>query len=82
MKTFSRDFIVQSVAVESLGALGPSTLTFLSDLGNCICAVHGNNRVGEFLRQRIGIGVQAGNAACIKESFTHNIPVPLREVMF
>ena len=78
----SRDFIVQPVAVESLGGLGPSTLPFLSDLGNRICAVNGNKRAGVFLRQRIGIGVQAGNAACIKETFMHNIPVPLRELMF
>ena len=74
-----REFIVQPVAVESLGGLGPSTLAFLSDLGRRIYAASGNKRAAEFLRQRIGIAVQAGNAACVKESVVFNEPVPHRE---
>ena len=78
----ARDFIVQPVAVESLGGIGPSTLAFLSDLGNRIYATNGNKRAGEFLRQRIGIAVQAGNAACLKETFSFTAPVPFREEIF
>ena len=78
----AREYIVQPVAVETLGGLGPSTLSFLSDLGRRISIVSGNKRAAEFLRQRIGIAVQAGNAACVKESFASPAPVPFRESSF
>lgn len=74
-----RDYITQPVAVESLGGLGPSTLDFLCDLGRRISTISGNKRATEFLRQRIGIAVQAGNAACVKESISFTDPVPRRE---
>jgi hypothetical protein len=77
-----RDYIVQPIAVETLGGLGPSTLAFLVELGRRIATSSGNQRAAEFLRQRIGIAVQAGNAACVKESFSFNEPTPLREVLF
>ena len=78
----AREYIVQPVAVETLGGLGPSTFVFLSDLGRRISVISGNTRATEFLRQRIGIAVQSGNAACVKESFCFKDPVPLREVLY
>ena len=78
-QVLEREYIVQPVAVETLGGLGPSTLAFLSDLGRRIYAASGNKRAAQFLRQRIEIAVQAGNAACVKESVVFNEPVPHRE---
>ena len=78
----ARQYIVQPVAVETLGGLGPSTLRFLTELGRRITSVSGDKRAAEFLRQRIGIAVQAGNASCVKESFASPAPVPYREERF
>ena len=81
-KDLSRDFITQPVAVETLGGLGPTTLSFLTDLGHRISIISGNKRSTEFLRQRLGIAVQSGNAACIFESLCSKVPVPLREELY
>ena len=78
----ARQYVVQPVAVETLGGLGPSTQSFLAELGRRIASVSGNKRAAEFLRQRIGIAVQAGNASCVKESFASPAPVPFREKFF
>ena len=40
----ARDYIVQPVAVETLGGLGPLTLSFLKDLGRRISVISGNKR--------------------------------------
>lgn len=65
-RELEHDYIVQPIAVESLGGLGPSTLAFLSDLGRRISTASGNKRTAEFLRQRIGNAVQGGNVACVR----------------
>ena len=81
-KDLSRDFVTQPVAVETLGGLGPTTLSFLTDLGHRISIISGNKRSTEFLRQRLGIAVQSGNAACLFESLCSKVPVPLREELY
>ena len=60
--------VFEPVAVETLGGLGRDTLFFLKELGSRITAVTGDKRATIFLRQRLSIAVQMGNAACVRES--------------
>ena len=62
--------IVQPVAVETLGGIGSESLNFLKELGKKISVATDQKRAPEFLRQRLGIAVQVGNAAAVCETFT------------
>ena len=66
----------QPVAVETLRGLSPSTLDFVNDLGRRIFLATGEKRATEYLRQRLGVAVQMGNAAAIIETFKSD-PDPL-----
>ena len=61
-------YIVQSIAIESLGGIGPDSFKFLKDLGRRMSSVSKNTLEPAFLRQRLAIAVQRGNAACILEN--------------
>ena len=61
--------IFQPIAVETLGGLGPETVTFVHSLGSRITAITGERRATEFLRQRLSIAVQLGNASAVLETF-------------
>ena len=61
----SGDFTLAPVAVETLGAWGPSALELCRDIGSRIAKCSGDTRSTEFLRQRLGIAVQKGNAAAV-----------------
>ena len=58
-------FIVQPVGFETLGSWGPAARTFLSDIGRRIEQATGRERSSEFLRQRISMEIQRGNAASV-----------------
>ena len=60
--------VFQPVAVETLGGFGQDTLDFLRELGSRISTVSDDKRATAFLRQRLAVAVQMGNAACIRES--------------
>ena len=62
---FEDRFIVQPVGFETLGSWGPAARTFLSDIGRRIEQATGRERSSEFLRQRIGMEIQRGNAASV-----------------
>ncbi len=53
------------IAVETLGAWGSSAKKLISDLGNKIQKETGDQRSTSFLRQRISVGIQRGNAASV-----------------
>ena len=72
----SQTHFFQPVAVETLGGLGHSTLDFVNDLGRRIFLATGEKRATEYLRQRLGVAVQIGNAAAIIETFKSD-PDPL-----
>ena len=61
------DFIIQPIALETLGGIGQLTLPFLRRLGSIITERSGDRRETSFLRQRLGVAIQRGNAACIME---------------
>jgi hypothetical protein len=61
----SGDYIFAPVAIETLGVWGPSALEICADIGGRIAARTGDMRSYAFLRQRLGIAVQRGNAAAV-----------------
>ena len=56
------------VAVETLGGFGQETLDFIREVGHRIWTTSGDKRSTLFLRQRLAVAVQKGNAACVRES--------------
>ena len=58
----------QPVAIETLGGIGASSWQFLKDLAKKIESQCHHKNSFAFLRQRLSIAVQRGNAACVMES--------------
>ena len=58
-------FIVQPVGFETLGTWGAGAKTFLAEVGSRVKQATGNVRSMEFLRQRVSIEIQRGNAAAV-----------------
>ena len=65
----SGDYIFTPIAVETLGAWGPSALAICAEIGGRIAARTGDPRATSFLRQRMDIAVQRGNAAAVVGTF-------------
>lgn len=61
------DFV--PVVIESLGTWGKEGLSFVNELGRRITSVTGDERSASFLRQRLSMAVQRGNAASILGTF-------------
>lgn len=61
----SGDYTLAPVAVETLGTWGPSALELCKEIGGRIARCTGDTRFIEFLRQRLSIAVQKGNAAAV-----------------
>lgn len=57
------------VAIETLGAWGPSATQLCRDLGARMAAISGDRRAHFFLVQRLGLAVQRGNAASVAGTF-------------
>jgi hypothetical protein len=53
-------------AVETMGTWGPSALDLSSALGARLARVSGDRRATSFLRQRLSIAIQRGNAAAVR----------------
>ena len=62
-------YLFTPIAVETLGPWGPEAIRFVSELGRRLSAVTGDPRSGAFLKQKISMAVQRGNAFCISGSF-------------
>jgi hypothetical protein len=60
--------IFEPIAIETLGGIGSSSYSFLKTLGHRISAATNDARSFNFLRQRLSIAVNRGNASCILES--------------
>jgi hypothetical protein len=61
----SSDYIFSPIAIETLGAWGPSADATCSDIGARLSSLTGDIRATTFLKQRLAIAVQKGNAAAI-----------------
>ena len=55
-----------TIAIETLGAWGKDAWELVSELGGRLAALSGDPRSLAFLRQRLGIAMQRGNAAAIR----------------
>jgi len=58
-------FLFAPLAFETFGPWGPMTRDLIFTIGNKITERTGEKRASEFLRQRISIDVQRGNAECV-----------------
>ena len=58
-------YIFQPVALEVQGFLTESSEIFITRLCKILYRSHDNQRAGSFLKQRISMALQIGNAACV-----------------
>ena len=61
----SENYRFEPVAIETSGAIGPSTSRFLSELGKKIVSKTGERRASQWMYQRLSVAVMRGNAASI-----------------
>ena len=71
---FTQQYEVIPIAIETLGSSGCSATSFIEALGRRIMQATGDPRSTMFLRQRISIAIQRGNAASILGTQRHLIP--------
>ena len=58
-------YIFQRVALEVQGSLGGRSEIFITRLCKMLCRSHDDQRAGSFLKQRISMTLQIGNAVCV-----------------
>ena len=58
-------FRFKPIAIESLGVYGPSTKIIVQEIGNKISQTSGDRRESMWLKQRLSIAIQRGNALSI-----------------
>ena len=61
----SRRYLFRPVAVGTSGALGPSSYSFLKELGQRIAETTGDRRNRERLMQRLSVAVVRGNSTAV-----------------
>jgi len=64
----AENYIFEPAAFETLGGIGPSTLQFIGRLGALLAEKKDDLRQTSFLRQRLAIAIQMGNATCVQET--------------
>lgn len=60
------------VAIETMGAWGQQALALTSQIGARLAVTSGDPRSTSFLRQRLDIAIQRGNAAAVRGTFAHS----------
>jgi len=61
----SQDIIFMPIAIETLGTWGPSAEELCKDIGSRLSVITGEPRSSQFLKQRLSLAVQRGNAAAV-----------------
>ena len=61
----SGDLIFAPVAIESLGVWGPSALDICAEIRSRIATKTGDPRFLSFLKQRLSVAIQRGNALAV-----------------
>ena len=64
--SLSSQYVMVPIAIETLGAYGGEAWNFVDVLGDRVARATGDVRSKSFLRQRLSIAVQRGNAAAIQ----------------
>jgi len=67
--SLSAAYLVQPIALETLGPINESAVEFLNTLGHRIAAISFDDKEGQFLYQRLSIALQRFNAILLHESF-------------
>jgi hypothetical protein len=67
----SGDYIFSPVAIETLGVWGTSALNLCEEIGRRSRLLTGDRRATAFLKQRLGLAVQRGNAASVAGTHPH-----------
>ena len=62
------------LAFETLGTWGVQAVEFVQELGRRISAVTGDRRETSFLRQRLSVAIQRGNALAVAGSINVELP--------
>jgi hypothetical protein len=57
------------VVIETLGSWGESGLALVSEIGRRMAVITGDQRSTAFLKQRLALAVQRGNAAAVLGTF-------------
>ena len=60
--------IFEPVAMETLGGAGRSTAVFFKELARRITVLTGEKLAFKFLKQKLDLAIQRGNAGCILEA--------------
>ena len=58
-------FRFETIAIETSGVYGPSTKIIVQEIGNKISQTSGDRRESMWLKQRLSIAIQRGNALSI-----------------
>ena len=58
-------FRFEPIAIETSGVYGPSTKILVQEIGNKISQTSGDRRESMWLKQRLSIAIQRGNALSI-----------------
>jgi len=66
---FTAAYIFQPIAVENLGPINASELDFVSNLGQKLSCLSGDDREAQFLFQRISVTIQRFNSVLLHDSF-------------
>jgi len=69
----SGQHIFVPIAIETLGAWGPAAQEICAEIGGRIARCTGDVRSSSFLRQRIDIAIQRGNAAAVLGTLQANV---------
>ena len=76
----TQDYHFSPLGFETFGSWGPAAKALITKMGHMIDKNSGDPRSTDFLRQRISIELQRGNAACILG--THTRVENLDETLF
>jgi len=68
-RTLSNNFEFVPLGFETMGPWGPEAIRLIRDIGVRIKAITGEARAVDYLRQRISIEIQRGNAASVLGTF-------------
>jgi hypothetical protein len=76
----SANFIFKALAFETLGPWCKEASSFIDNVGSKLIAESGDLKAKYFLRQRISLAIQRGNAASIRGALPET--TPLEEIYF
>ena len=68
-----RNYTFVPFAVETFGAWGPEALAFSSEVGARLAVGTGELRSTAYLRQRIDVAIQRGNALAVRGTFGEDV---------